>query len=309
MATGEMSSKQKGPAFAVPGWLALPVSVVVVLGFYALLLLASNDDLDPGPELDVDLCPVAHSEAHSRAVLLLDLRKPFGEHAHLPAAIVRRVANAIDGGTELQTFALGASAAVPRTWLARLCKPFRNDDLAVVAAKDGGRMLRDCDDLPAQMPPATRERAVAFCRRRDELARRVDRLAAASAALRETRSAHLVEAIEQTRMELDGHARPAIYILSDMMQHSSWYSHLAHAPGDWDYGAFVAARSGRPAATSGNSDLNVTVFYLPGRVTEDPAGALAHKAFWRRYFDGVGTLAFHDQTDVLADRRTHLRSP
>ncbi len=305
MATRATSSKQKGPEFAIPGWLGLPASLFVIVCFYALLLLASNDDLVLAPEHDADLCPVAESTDH-HTVLLLDLRKPFGEQAHLPATITRRVANALEDGSELEVFVLGARAAEPRKRVARLCKPFRNDELSVVAAKGRSGTVRDCDDIPAQLPPATRERVAAFCARREELAARVDRLAATSAPLRAIRSTPLVEAIEETRAELDGHARPAaIYILSDMLQHSACYSHLALAPGEWDHDAFVAACSSRPVATSGNSELNIMVFYLPGRIAEYPSGELACKAFWRKYFDGAGTLTFDDQGAVPAAAERH----
>ena len=101
----------------------------------------------------------------------------------------------------------------------------------------------------------------------------------------------------------DGSGPRTIYVLSDMMQHAAWYSHLDLQWTDWNFADFTATRAaqtrrmGRPPSVS---NLAVQVYYLPRLdLTEHPRPKRAHQAFWEEYFADA-QLTFHDQPPLPA---------
>lgn len=114
-------------------------------------------------------------------------------------------------------------------------------------------------------------------------------------------AAYLIEAIEDTRLELAGVAeRPSLYVFSDLVQHAAWYSHAERSPDRWDYGDFQRLRQRQTslvgASPPPDADLAVTLFSVPRRgVTEHPRVALALERFWRGYFADVGSVTFKQQ--------------
>ena len=281
----------------------LALLLVVAIAFALLPFLGGSDDL---VLVDADLCPVDESDILGHATLLFDLRKPLGEHSRLPAEVLLQVAGDLEKHSELSVFVLASDAAAPRTRLERFCKPYDNLVLNNERAKDrrGPRLqFRDCDDLPAQLPPEIRERAGAFCRRRDALAGRLAKLADTKP-MPAVSDAHLVAALDDARLELAGRPGSSLYVLSDMMQHASWYSHAEVAPTEWRYEDFASARAERQpfnVAAPVDPDLDVTVFYLMRRgVTEHPRIAKVHQQFWREYFGPVNALTFVEHRAVLS---------
>ena len=271
------------------------VALAVVLPFLA----------DKETKLDGDLCPIDADAIGGRAVLLLDLRKPLGTSRNLPAELLRQVSVGIERDTELRVFALTADPLAPRMFLDRLCKPYDAAELAPSTAEDRRGEGRDCDEMLAQLPHRLRERAAGFCARREAIARRIDGLTA------EPRgptvpNAYLIEAIEDTRLELAQTPRPpALYIFSDMMQHAEWYSHPEAGPNGWHHADLARARQQAGTLVANPSppdpDLEVTIFYAPRQgVTDQPRTIGAHKQFWRTYFAGTGPLKFVDQPTLPA---------
>lgn len=277
-------------------------AVGLMIGLLASLPTSSNGDR---LELDGDLCPLDATHIAGRAVVLFDFQKPWGEHDGIPAHTLRHVAAEIARHVELRAFALADSPAAPRTLLARICKPYDNAELQVEGAKDGGHGIRDCTDLPAQLPRSLREQATEYCSRREALAGRLTRMAGEPAG-EPVKSAPLVEAIEDARLELSGSERTSLLVLSDMMQHGAWYSHLDREPADWEYDDFARARAGQrpPISLTAPVDesLDVTIFYVRRQgVTEHPRTAETHRRFWARYFENrVGALVFEDVQPLLA---------
>ena len=184
-----------------------------------------------------------------------------------------------------------------------MCKPYDNADLQIGTAKDQRNTLRDCDDLPAQLPASLREAADRFCDRRDALQNRVDALARNQPEMPVANS-HLIEALEDTAMELsEGSGPRTIYVFSDMMQHAAWYSHLDLEWTDWHFADFTAnraAQTGRMGRRPSAANLAVQVYYSPRLdLTEHPRPKRAHQAFWQEYFAGA-QLTFNEQPPLPA---------
>lgn len=302
-----MPPPRKMPSGPASGSRARPMPYVALAFALAVLLAAGGVFLGgttADAELDADLCPLDADAIAGSAVLLLDLTKPLGANARVPADVLRDVALGMGADTELRVFALGRNALAPRLPLGRLCKPYANTDLQAETVVDTSA-IRDCDDLPVGIARGVRERAELFCERRAQLQGRITGLAARD---RDpvVANAYVIEAIEDTRLELAVAVRMhALYIFSDMMQHAEWYSHLNRPPDAWDHADLLRARQeGRGILSEQpppDPDLAVTIFYVPKQgLTEHPTIARAHQRFWRDYFRDVGTLAFEDQAMVIA---------
>ena len=250
------------------------------------------------PRLDADLCLERAADVTGRTVALFDFRKPLNAgRRSLPAALLRGITGGLVDETELRVYILAAEAAQPRVFLERLCKP---------GPKRAGRSGRPdaggegwaCADLAGASGAAPAPEMERFCTRRDALAARLDLLAATSRDAPVT-DALLVEALEDTRLELAAVAgAKALYVMSDMIQHSDWYSHLELAPRYWAFERFAGMRAAQtplfgapPPLVPG---LDTTLFYVPRRgVTEAPDGQRTHQAFWRAYFGD--TVTFEEQ--------------
>ena len=281
---------------------------ILILGLVAALLLL-GDRSDGGPELDGDLCPVATHNIAARAVYLVDLQKPLDEGRRaLAGKLLRSLTLELAGGTELRVFALTQDSAAPRRLLDRLCKPYDNADIAAEGAKDGGSDIRDCDNLPAQIPQHIRQSATRFCGRRDALGERLDRLAERQR-IEPVPNAYLIEALEETSLEF-AEMPPGprlLYVFSDMMQHAPWYSHAELGWNGWSFGGFLERRQAqdefvgpRPPAIAA---ANVTLFYTPRQgITSLPRAKAVHKNFWQDYFaDAAGAQArFQEQPTMAA---------
>lgn len=260
------------------------IPLLLMVGVVGAFVVLSNR----GPGLDADLCPSQVAEITGRTVALFDFRKPLdAEHRSLPARLLREIGERLPERGELRTYILSGEAAEPRVFLERLCKP-----------GPGPGPGPDCEDLPgasgAGRPPETDR----FCARRDALAARLDLLAAAGRGVPVT-DAFLVEALEDTRLELA--AAPgakAVYVVSDMIQHADWYSHLELAPEAWDFQRFADMREAQgalfgtpPPPVTG---LRGTLFYIPRRgVTDTVDVRTRHRDFWQAYFRG--SVAFEEQ--------------
>lgn len=286
----------RGRAPGGPGRWLMPLlfggSVVVLLVLAIPFFQAGAAD----DGRDADLCPLDPAAVGMRAVLLLDLRKPMDATPGLPADMLRRVARSVAADTELRVFAIADDPMAPRVPLGRVCKPYANDELAAPAAKDRSGP-RDCDDLPAQLPTRLRERAQLYCDRRAAIEQEIDALVTKPPPL-PLANAYLVEAIDDTRLELaEAGGAVALHVLSDMLQHAPWYSHLEREPDNWGAEAFAEARRGRAGILDEPppaSALAVRVYYIPrSGTTEHPRVARAHKRFWRGYFGGAD-VAFDD---------------
>ena len=271
-----------------------------------MFLLA--DRSDAGPELDGDLCPVADGGIAARALYLVDLQKPLDEGRRtLPGALLRSLTLELDAHTELRVFALTQDSAAPRRLLDRLCKPYGNADLAAEGAKDQGSAIRDCDNLPAQIPQHIRDGATKFCARRGALSERLDRLAERQS-IEPVGSAYLIEALEETSLEF-AELPPgprSLHIFSDMMQHARWYSHADLGWNGWSFSGFLERRQAqdefvgpRPPAIA---DAAVTLYYTPRQgVTSLPRAKAVHKNFWRGYFrDAAGIDPRFDEQPTMA---------
>ena len=282
--------------FRTPAVLA--VILLLVLVPVGILFILPTRDTDDGPLLDADLCPTHPAAVAGHAVLLLDLRKPLGRDANLLRDVLQAVSRSLGSSAELRVFTITSDPVVPRLGIDRLCKPYDDADLQVAAAKDAGG-VRDCDDLPAQMPAKTRERAALFCARREALTERVALLAEQKPVV-PVANAYLIEAIEDTLSELAEATNPSLHIFSDMVQHSPWYSHAERGPNKWGLDEFARARAQRTEvalsiAPPPNPYLNVRVFYLRRLgLTDQPRIARAHKQFWRSYFADFVSLEFDD---------------
>lgn len=254
------------------------------------------------PGLDADLCPSRVADLSGRTVALFDFRKPLDrEHRGLPAGLLRGIAARLPERGELRTYILSGQAAEPRVFLERLCKP---------GAQGAGRLARpgaprggECHDRPGVSGAAGTPGMEAFCARRDALAARLDLLAAAGRG-GPVGDALLVEALEDTRLELAAaHGAKALYVLSDMVQHAAWYSHLDLPPEEWDFQRFADLREAQAALFGAPpppvAGLRSTVFYIPRRgVTDAVAARTRHRAFWEAYFHG--SVTFEDQPAMAA---------
>lgn len=275
----------------------------------ALLALALGSVLathsEPAQRLarDVELCPLDAGAIAKRSIYLVDLRKPLDDAA-LPGRLLLRASRKLGVDESLEVFALTPFAEAPRMSLGRFCKPFADMDLAAPAAKHERGRASDCDDLPAQVPPALRADAQRYCELRGRITQRIDDLA--SRPIPDMAgAAHLVDAFAAIDASLHSDAahQTTLYVFSDMVQHAGWYSHLDHAEGGWDFSEFLARLERRNDALGlvepPASDLDVTVFYLPREgLTAVPSNRLAHKRFWHRYF-GDRPIVFEDQPVVF----------
>ena len=275
---------------------ALPLTAIalVAVGLFAFNRQVGDYDVDQS--LDADLCPAETQDITGSATYLLDLRKSIGD-ATAPGKSLNDIGRRLPAGTELRVYAVAEDAAAPRRPLDRFCKPYAEREVVIRAAKDQGKGERDCNELPAQVSQRVRDLATRFCARRDALRTRIDQLAAK--APRVVDNAYVVEALEATAAEFAGRSKPwNLFVFSDMLQHSDWYSHLDLGWTGWSFAMFAeraAERETSVIAASGPSAgvalpqgerLRVTVFYPPRRrITESLRPRYAHQTFWRRYFE------------------------
>ena len=286
---------------------------ILILGLVAALLLL-GDRSDAGPELDGDLCPIAPQSIAARAVYLVDLQKPLDEGRRaLAGELLRSLTLELASGTELRVFALAQDSAAPRRQLDRLCKPYDNADIAAEGAKDQGSDIRDCDNLPAQIPQHIRQSATQFCERRDTLGDRLDRLAERQRT-EPVPNAYLIEALEETSLEF-AEMSPgprSLYVFSDMMQHAPWYSHAELGWNGWSFGGFLGRRQAqeefvgpRPPSIEA---AQVTLFYTPRQgITSLPRAKAVHKNFWRDYFaDATGAQPRFQEQPTMASYQSAL---
>ncbi|MYE11741.1 MAG: hypothetical protein F4X99_08765 [Gammaproteobacteria bacterium] len=284
--TNRMHGRGGGARFLIPVALVVAVTAVMVL-----LVDRGGTAL----ELDEDLCRTAATPP-AGATLLVDFQKPV--HPASYATLLRDISLDLSAGTELRAFALTSDRGSPRQFLGRLCKPYDNADLSVDMAKDAERAQRDCDDLPAQMPPELRDVAMRFCDRRAALQRRIDRVGGATRTREPVGEAELMEALDATLLEVAVVPGPqALYLFSDMLQHADWYSHVDLDWNAWRYEDFLPLRQAR-GPVPGASDLagvRVPILYVPRTELTDPRRPRqAHQAFWRAYLAGAD-VEFRDQ--------------
>ena len=282
--------------------LARPRLWVLLLAAFAALaavyfLLFGKDRAKPELALDEDLCAVDAGQITGSATLLLDLSKPFGDGLR-PGALLRSLSRSLDAGTELRAFAVTGNPASPRRFLARLCKPFTDAELSIQAAKDQREAWRDCNDLPAQLPPQLRSLAEGFCARRDALAGRISRLAQALQPPA-VANAYLIEAIEESKQEFGERPRPwTLHLFSDMLQHAAWYSHLDLDWTQWRFAEFEPLRGARSPSWptwSTASEPHVNILYTPRvGLTAAARPKRAHQGFWLAYF-GNAEVVFQEQ--------------
>ena len=272
-------------------------TLLVLVGLGGLLLYLERDGA--GDRHDADLCPLDTASLAGSATLLLDFRKPLDAFGlSLPGTALRDLSLDLEGATELRTFALTGDVDAPRQFLGRLCKPYDNADLSVGTAKDQRGAVRDCDDLPAQVPTRVRELADGFCERRAALQDRIYAMARRPIEGAVV-NAHLLAALDDTLLEFADRPRPhTLYVFSDMMQHSDWYSHLDLDWTEWGFEEFVARREETYPTLEFGAAMDgqrVQIYYVPRRGrTAQPRTEGAHKQFWREYFAGA-EVAFRDQ--------------
>ena len=121
-------------------------------------------------------------------------------------------------------------------------------------------------------------------------------------------NAYLVEAIEETSLAFaeDPGVR-SLYVFSDMLQHSSWFSHAELGSQRWGFNDFIHVREMEEASVGPRppplDDVPVTVYYLPRQgVTDAPRPRMNHMAFWRQYFtDALGTEPTFEELATLPD--------
>lgn len=287
------ASRRRGRRLALLGFAVFAAAVVATA-----VLVGRYGSFDRGIVLDADLCPPDEALLPVRAAFLVDLRKPLADAGPRAGELLREVTREIDRGTELVVFTLTGSVEAPRQRIGRLCKPYAQADLQVEEAKDQRDGVRDCDDPPAQLPADVRDNVRRFCERRDLLRDRLNRLAAPEASA-PVEDAYLVEAFEDIKLEFAEHpGERLLYVLSDMMQHADWYSHVDLEWTDWRFETFTDALETRNwirSPTEAQTGLKVEVFYAPreGR-TDQPRVKALHQAFWQRYFDGA-SVAYREQ--------------
>lgn len=292
-------------------WQTTVLLVVVVATVGALSLVFSGSDTKT-QSLDADLCPTDSGEISGSNMLLYDFVKPLSsDHAELPSNLLREVGWSMERNAELSVFSLAEAAAYPGILLKRLCKPYANSDLRVgmVGNQDAHRTLPECDSLPAQLPSEVRKSATAFCAQLQSLGNKLNAMVRTEwPAERKVQNAYLAEALHDIAVDLRdrpeaGPEPHAIYVVSDMMQHANWYSHLEREWSDWDYEAFaklMAAQIWGNASSRGTIGKRVEIFYIPRRGLTDQARVRwAHQRFWRSYFAG-SNITFHNQLTAPA---------
>ena len=282
-------------------WWRLVLPPVMVLIVVAGVLLVFVDARRDSISLDANLCPIDADDISGSIAFLFDFSKPLdAAQSGLPSGLLNEVSLRMARNQELNLFLLTGSQSGPRTLLKRMCKPYANEDLQIEAAKDQGGAVRDCNDLPAQLPADTREVATKFCAHLEAFAPRLDALARQDwPEERKVDNAYLIEALEDIRLELAERPEPlVIYVFSDMMQHADWYSHLDQDWSQWSHEEFAELMASQNWAIGDRlsvADWRVEVFYLPRRgLTDQPRVREVHQRFWREYFAGV-ELAFHVQ--------------
>ena len=303
-------AEMRGPGFGRVRWtlllfIFLPIPVLFFLVPHVRGMLNGTSE--------GDMCLVEPAEIAGHAVYLLDLRKPLGPaHGSLPGKLLRDISHELGANTELKVFALTTYAESPRMLLGSLCKPYDNADLRIATAKDQshGNGLRDCADVPAQVPVSLREKVNQFCAQRDALHRRIDVLAQQGVDGMVANS-YVVEALEDTFRDLEAlSGAKSLYVFSDMMQHASWYSHLDLRWEDWSFEDFSGRREERealmgPPARPG-SDIQSKVFYVArAGTTENLRLRGAHQQFWQDFFAGA-EFDFQDRAAMPAYLHEHL---
>ena len=229
------------------------------------------------------LAPCNETGGQNHAALLFDATKPLGSAA---LAVLRDIGPQVSAGRELRVHALVDDADEPE-FLGALCRPYHVDALDVAAAKDGHTGRRHCDDLPAQLAPDLRAAAARYCAERADLAARLEGLAGPE---RRVEGAYLMEAVARL---LSGPGVPdPLFVVSDMLQHAPWYSHLDLDWTEWGFDHFqVAARAhGLPVDASHPAGIGhrIRVLYVPRRGLTDAVQVRdAHWSFWRAYFGGA----------------------
>lgn len=264
----------------------IPLLLVVASVTGVVLFVDFDDDVQ---ELDADLCPIAPNSSAHRAVLLLDLRKPVPIHQATGRSLAGeawQLASAdVAASTQLDVFTVGTDPMAALRPLAQLCKPYDNVALAIGRPEDDEL---DCRDPAADLTAHQRTVAGQFCARRAELRTRIEDFAAQSSA--PVDNAYLVEAIEEISLALATETRPkSLFVFSDMLQHASWYSHIALAPDTWDFRSYVSTREEQTARIGSRPpalrDLPVTLYYVPRQgMTDMPPAAQAHQQFWQAFF-------------------------
>ena len=282
--------------------------LVVAFAFVGAIGMWAGDDEPAGSVFarDGDLCPVDPDRVSGKAVFLFDLRKPLGGvPANHPGRLLRDLTQDLERDTEIRAYLITGSPSAPRALLERFCKPFDTHEIQVASAKDQNGDNRDCDDLPAQLAADVRYSAARYCSMREALRARLDTLVAqTSQKNRVVTDAYLVEAIEESRLELQhwpGTRR--LHVFSDMMQHADWYSHLDLDWTRWNYDDFsrlLASRHRLYGQSQPAPDIDVDIHYWPreGNTTRPRAGQ-RHRQFWQAYFRG-SSVEFHEQSSIPA---------
>ena len=280
-----------------------------------LWLAFSQTDMDDRG-YDEHLCPTTASGPSGLTVLLFDLTKPL---AGLPPGslgqLLREVTLEMERDTEIRAYSLTGSSNASRVLLTRLCKPFDSKAVKVATAKDHDGGTRDCDDLPAQMASDQRRSAFRFCELREAFESRLDHLAQnASERGWELAGAHLFEALGQTREDFlrHGGTQRVLHVVSDMMQHADWYSHLDLPSEAWDYDNYLRLRDSRhrlQGRWEAPADVDVHIHYMPREgLTAQPETGDFHRQFWRRFFSAE-RVTFHDQLPLGSYAWTPLMRP
>ncbi len=280
---------------------AIPAVVAVAL---VLLLVQVRADLGAETYCSAETNLVGH------AVLLVDLRKPLDpDWQSLPSDVLREVTDLAMANTAVSVYSISAWAEAPRTLLGRLCKPYNSDELVIDTAKDIRHEARNCDDLPAQLSPPLRERARHFCDRRTEISGRLDDLAQ-RASSGPAQNAYLVEAFDETAREAGETPFPTVvHIVSDMLQHADWYSHLELPADQWTK-ALLANRNGGslngPPPSFPHERVDLRVHYLTrAGITDGAAAREAHRRAWHAFFSPA-VPEFEDRATMAGYRAERL---
>ena len=292
--------------------LILPLGVLA-LAVGAMMFLFRQSD-EQGIARDADLCPLAPGQIAASAVFLFDFTKPLDPALSTTVgALLRETTLGFARDTEIRVFSLSDSPTAPRDLVGRLCKPFANDSLALSQAGDQQGAARDCDDLPAQIPNHIRDSASSFCAAREELATELESRASRQWMAGESvANSYLVEALEDIKLDSPaGIDSQSVYIFSDMMQHTQWYSHLDLGWSNWNYEEFAGLLQNHNWYFQLEEDVTakrVEVFYVPRlELTDRPDARKRHQLFWRSYFDGADVV-FHDQQSLAGYRFVTLTS-
>lgn len=255
--------------------------------------------------LGQDLCPRTEYAPAGTATLLFDLTKPLDGAS--PGEVLRAIVGGFNRNARIRVFSVTDSPEAPLVLLDRFCKPYDNAELIVAQAKDQTGRTRDCNELPAQIGRVLRENASSYCRRRANVERRLDGIAHSNRGRGGgLGSAHLAEALDLLRndqeVQTDDHV---LFVYSDMMQHSEWYSHLETEWKDWrDPGG-----SGLPSSTTKLRNPvrraysgEIEIYYIPRiGVTDTVAPRVRHQGFWQEFLAGAN-VRYWDQPPMAGYR-------